>query len=111
MAEIRTDVAVVKRLAGAKGVVVAETHQKRDGSGTVDEYYTVWLGEGHGLRVGDRARFYGKHSKKVTEKNGHTYVDVVLNEGQVVSEVERAQQQDANAAGWDAAPPADGGWQ
>ncbi|WP_291053683.1 hypothetical protein [Herbiconiux sp.] len=80
---IRTEDATVKRLAGGKGVVVTEVVTLNDGR-TFDEYFTVWLGDGHGLAVGDRARFLGRFSKKVTEKGDKTFVDVNLNDAKVV---------------------------
>jgi hypothetical protein len=83
MAMIRTEDATVKRLAGGKGVVVTETVTLNDGR-TFDEYFTVWLGDGHGLNVGDRARFLGRFSKKITEKGDKTYVDINLNDATVV---------------------------
>jgi hypothetical protein len=83
MAMIRTEEATVKRLAGGKGVVVTETITKRDG-GAFEDYFTVWLGDGHGLQVGDKARFLGKFSKKVTEKDSRTFVDINVNDAKVV---------------------------
>lgn len=90
MAEIRTQKATVQRLAGSKGVTVKETTIV--GEKEFSLYFTVWLGEGHGLNVGDVARFYGEFSWKKTEKNGNTYVDLNLNRGQVLEgTLERAE--------------------
>jgi hypothetical protein len=82
VAEVRTYPARVTRLAGAKGVAVEEI--RRDGEREFKSFFTVWLGEGHGLQVGDEARFYGQLSVKKTEKGDRVYVDVMVNNGQVV---------------------------
>jgi len=106
VAEIRTQQATVKRLAGGKGVVVEEI--TKDGDREFKAYFTVWLGDGHGLSVGDAARFYGQHSVKKTEKDGKVYVDVNINRGQVVADtLVKAQPREA----WGAAgEQPSGGW-
>jgi hypothetical protein len=107
MAETRTQEATVKRLLGDKGVSVEEVITKGERQFTT--YFAVWLNEGHGLNVGDRARFYGQLSTKKTEKDGKVYFDLNLSDGQVVSDVVRApQRQDANAAPWETATPGQG---
>lgn len=83
MAEVRTHLATVKRMAGGKGVTVEEVVQS--GERQFKSFFTVWLGDGHGLNVGDQARFYGELSTKKTEKDGKTYFDLNLNQGQVVA--------------------------
>jgi hypothetical protein len=108
---IRTDEATVKRLAGGKGVTVVETRETRDGR-SFEEYFTVWLGEGHGLNVGDTARFLGRFSKKVAERNGRTYVDVNVNDATVVEgSLVRAQQPDPTAEWATATPGAGDPWE
>ncbi|WP_157509473.1 hypothetical protein [Glaciibacter superstes] len=105
MAEARTNEATVKRLVGGKGVSIEEVITGDNGQ-EFKSFFTVWLGDGHGLNVGDRARFYGQLSAKRTEKEGRVYFDMQLSRGQVVSEVVRApQQQDANAAPWETTQP------
>jgi hypothetical protein len=83
VAEIRTHLATVKRMAGSKGVTVEEV--VRSGEREFKSYFTVWLGDGHGLSIGDQARFYGELSTKKTEKGGRTYFDLNLNNAQVVA--------------------------
>lgn len=91
MAEIRTQMATVTRLAGTKGVTLKET--VRVGEREFSLYFTAWLGEGHGLNVGDSARFHGEFSWKKTERNGNTYVDLNLNRATILEgTLERAAQ-------------------
>lgn len=82
MAEIRTSLATVIRLAGGKGVVVEEI--TLSGDREYKSYFTAWLGEGHGLIVGDQARFQGQISTKKTEKDEKIYFDVNMNQATVV---------------------------
>lgn len=106
MAEIRTQIATVKRLAGGKGVTVEEV--VKVGDREFKSFFTVWLGDGHGLSVGDRARFYGQLSVKKTEKDGKTYVDLNLNQAQIVADtLEKAQPRESWMPATDE-PPA--GW-
>lgn len=104
MAEVRTYPARVTRLAGSKGVAVEEV--RRDGEREFKSYFTVWLGEGHGLQVGDEARFYGQLSVKKSEKGERVYVDVMINGGRVVEgSLVRAERSESwvpsgEGAGW-----------
>lgn len=103
MAELRTQMATVTRLAGSKGVVVKETVTA--GEREFSLYFTAWVGEGHGLNVGDSARFVGDFSWKKTERNGRTYVDLNLNRASMMDgTLERADDQPEPS--W----TGDGGW-
>jgi hypothetical protein len=106
MAEVRTGMATVERLAGAKGVGIDEVQTSASGN-DFHLHMTVWLAENHGLQVGDRARFWGRLSTKTREYNGKTYVDVNLNDGQVLAGTleRKAQTEDATAGAWATATP------
>ena len=100
MAEIRTQRATVARLAGSKGVTVKETTTV--GEREFSTYFTVWLGDGHGLNVGDSARFYGDLSVKKNERNGTTYFDLNINRATVLEgTLERAAQPESWVSGND----------
>lgn len=57
-----------------------EVSTSRDGR-EFKMYFTVWLGEGHGLRVGDSARFTGSLGAKTREYDGKTYMDLSISNG------------------------------
>lgn len=104
--EVRTNMATVERLVGGKGVAIVEvtTYQT---SQEFKMHATVWLGEGHGLQVGDRARFYGQLRAKTREYQGTWYADVSLSDAQVLpGTLERKPQtEDATAGAWKTATP------
>lgn len=105
MAEIRTSLATVIRLAGGKGVVIEEiTHS---GDREYKSYLTAWLGEGHALVVGDQARFQGLMTTKKSEKDGNIYFDVNMNQAKVVEgtlvkkpETRTSWEPGQNTGGW-----------
>ncbi|WGD38492.1 hypothetical protein [Lysinibacter sp. HNR] len=80
MAQVQTSAATVVRLVGLKGVAVEEVSTSRTGV-EYTQRLTVWLGEGHGLNVGDKAKFSGLLSVKTREYNDKTYADVALSNG------------------------------
>ncbi len=103
--EVRTAIAKVERLVGAKGVAIVETTTNASGA-SFDMHATVWLRENHGLKVGDQARFLGFLGVKKREHNGKTYVDTNINNGQIVADsIAHAPTEDATAGAWATATP------
>lgn len=105
MAEVRTGPATVKRLLGDKGVSVEEV--RVDGEREFKSYFAVWLQPGHGLQIGDEARFYGQLGVKKTEKDDKVYVDVSISRAQIVEGSLKQKPQDdgtwtkdAGSEGW-----------
>lgn len=106
MAEIRTGTSKVERLVGGKGVAIVETTSSTSGA-DFKLHMTAWLRENHGLQVGDSARFGGFLGVKKREVGDKVYVDINLNNAQVIAgTLQRAElQEDATAGDWNTATP------
>ena len=108
MAEVRTNPATVTRIVGSRGVAIEEVTGEKDGK-EFKNRFTVWVGEGHGLNEGDKARFYGEIGMKSREHNDKTYWDMVISKAQVLEgtlvRAPRPAPEDANASSWETATP------
>jgi hypothetical protein len=102
--EARTQPATVTRIVGQKGVAIEEVTGERDGK-EFKNYVTVWVGDDHGLQVGDKARFYGEVQLKTREHNGQKYTDLVLSNAQVLEGTLVKAPRQESGSGWAADEP------